>query len=180
VPRVPETRRRRRAPIASLLLLLVLALAACGRSGPAGARGPDLSTPEAVYESATRALAAGDLEALRATLSPDGERRVLRDLEAWRRVLVDPGPGPRALSRLPPVSDAADAAARMRALVGDPAELLRLSVRADPRTPEPPPPAARAPDATWAQIDYRARDGSLRRVVMTRRGAEWRVDALQL
>jgi hypothetical protein len=179
VPRVTETRRRR-APVAALLL--ALALAACGRPGPAGERerGPDLSTPEAVFASATRALAAGDLEALRATLSPDGERQVLRDLEAWRRVLVDPGPGPRALSRLPPVLDAADAAARRRALEGDLAELLRLYVRADPRTPEPPPPAARAPDATWAQIDYRARDGSLRRVVMTRRGAEWRVDALQL
>ena len=160
-----------------LALLLVAAVAGCGGSG--GAAGPDLSSPEEVFTQATEALSRGDLASLSRVLSPAGEAQVRRDLEAWRLVLRDPVTGPRAISRLP-VEGGAERASLQRALDGDAAELLRLYVRADPRTPERPVPAKRSPEETWAQIDYHARDGSRRRVVMTRTGTEWRVDVLQL
>jgi hypothetical protein len=170
---------RGRARAALCALLWCVAAAGCGGSGGGGARGPDLSTPEVVFVQATEALARGDLAALSRVLSPAGDAQVRRDLEAWRLVLRDPATGPRTLARLP-VENEAERAALARALDGDAAELLRLYVRADPRTPERPVPVARAPDAAWAQIDYVARDGSRRRVVMTRAGGEWRVDVLQL
>jgi hypothetical protein len=166
------------APSARACTLLLVLVAGCGRGG-GEASGPDLSSPEAVYVQATEALARGDLAALSRVLSPAGEAQVRRDLEAWRRVLRDPATGPREISRLP-VRDEAERASLARALEGDAAELLRVYVRADPRTPARPVPAARSPQETWAQIDYVARDGSRRRVVMTRTGAEWRVDVLQL
>jgi hypothetical protein len=175
----PSPPRLLAARAAALVLVLAAASPGCGGGKGSGPAGPDLSSPEVVHAQAMDALSRGDLEALVRVLSPAGEAQVRRDLEAWRRALLDQ---PRALSRLPPPRDEAEREAWKRALAGDAAELLRLYVRADPHLPEAPAPApaARPADASWAQLDYRARDGSLRRVVLTRRGAEWRVDALQL
>src|SRR5207249_11099088 len=78
-----------RRPCSSLLL--AVSLAACGKGGsaPAAPRGPDLSSPEAVWSQASKALEAGDLASLAPFLSEAGARQVRRDLEAWRKVLVD-------------------------------------------------------------------------------------------
>jgi hypothetical protein len=157
----------------ALCAATALALAACGAE--AGPKGPDRSTPEAVFAHATSALSRGDLAALDAILSDAGRAQVRRDLEAWRAVLRDPATGPRVLARLP-----RDESAIRRALDGGLEDVLRLYVRADPHPAATAPPAERAPDATWASIDYVSSDGSRRRVVMTRGADGWRVDHLQL
>ncbi len=174
----------RPAPAVRRTLALALAVAAlallanCRRVR--GPEGPDLSTPEAACRVAMKALAAGDLSRLDVVLSPAGAAQVRRDLEAFRRVLSDPATGPKAMSRVAAPKDEAEKAAIEKALSGDPAALLALYVRADPHPDAAVPPPPLAPDASWAQMDYVARDGTRKRVVLTRTGGAWKVDLLQL
>ena len=172
-----------RRPCSSLLL--AVSLAACGKGGsaPAAPRGPDLSSPEAVWSQASKALEAGDLASLAPFLSEAGARQVRRDLEAWRKVLVDTDTGPRTLARIPTAKTEEEKADLERALAGDLASLLRVYVRADPH----PAPAAvlapvppRPPEAAWAELEYGAHDGSRRAVVLTREAREWRIAQIQL
>ena len=166
-------------------LLFVVSLASCGKGGsaPAAPRGPDLSSPEAVWAQASKALEAGDLASLAPFLSEAGARQVRGDLEAWRSVLADRDTGPRTFARIPAAKTEGERADLERALAGDLASLLRVYVRADPH----PAPAAlaapvppRAPEATWAELEYGAHDGSRRRVVLTREAKEWRIVQIQL
>lgn len=164
----------------------------CGRKGPPPAHGssstestakaPDLSTPEAVLTQAHRALLAGDLPTLRAYMTARGYVRVCSDLEAWRSYLADPVTGPRIASRIALPDDPAEReAARAAIASGDPAAVLALYVRADPRAPLAPlAPAVRGADVERVELTYPARDGALRRVLLQREGDAWRIDRLQL
>ena len=165
------------------LLCVLATTASCGKGAP-----PPPPTAGDVFSRAMNALGAGDLAALGSVLSPAGADQVRRDLEAWRTaVLVDPAEGPRVLSRLPSGPAAPPRALVEKALAGDPAALLALYVAIDPHpaSGESDPSAAAAygvPVVPGSPVLflYAARDGSRRRVILTKYPDGWKVDLLSL
>jgi hypothetical protein len=172
--------RRRLRPF--LACALSLAIASCGGESPQSgggaakaAAGPatpvvDRSTPEAVLVAAHRALAAGDLAALRLHLTDAGYEHLVRDLLAWKP----------PVSRLP--ADPARREAATKAIASaDPAQVLGVYVAVEPRPPLPPPPAVdRAPTVVRAELSIPAHGGEARLVRFVRGPDGWRVDRLQL
>jgi hypothetical protein len=172
----------RSLPALVLVAAVLSAGAGCGRRGaPAGGAAPRLETPQAALGAALGAVAAGDWVALEAVLTEGGKRQVALDLAAWREALASPTVGPRTIARLPAPRDEAERAELASALQGDTAALLRTFARAAPR---PPPSAATAPaltpDGAWAQAEYADAGGVLRRVLLVRTEAGWRVERLAL
>jgi hypothetical protein len=162
-----------RARLAGLAWIALAAAAACGDAPSGPPTAPD------VFLRAMRAVEAGSLADLDPWLSPAGRDQVRRDLAAWRPFLLDPVEGPRLLSRLPSGSKAPPKSLVEKAMAGDAAALLALYVAIDPhpvgRVPAPPAPAT-----PTVEYRYQARDGSHRRVILVKRGEEWRIDQLAL
>lgn len=175
-------------------LIACLALTACGKKGtPAGndasyrtipsPAGPDLSTPDAALASVTRAVEAGDFEALSVCATKDGIEGVRRDLLAWNALLSDPITGPRILARIPPPRDEAEKARYRAGFTGDPAGLLHMIARCQESDAGP---VARAEvirfakDVERLELDRVQRDGTRRRVVLVWSDGAWRADRVAL
>jgi hypothetical protein len=163
--------------------LAALAVLACALAGAAVActdAPPRPPTASEVYGRAMKALEAGSLADLDPWLSAAGKDQVRRDLLAWRdAALRDPVEGPRVFSRLPPGARQPSKALVEKALQGDVASLLALYVAIDPH---PVGSAAPPPEPTTATVEYRylARDGSHRRVILSKRGEVWAIEQLAL
>lgn len=171
-------------------VLLALLPAACGRDGPSragekatpAAPAPvDRSSPDAVWRAAHAALADGDLARLRPYLTPAGELRLSRDLEAWRALLTDPATGPRVATRVKLPDDPAQRAAAQAALAGgDAAALLRVFLASEPRGPWVPLPPRTGADGDRLDLEVPAHGGETRPVRLVRTEDGWRIDRLGL
>ncbi len=170
-------------------VVLASLVPACGREGPA-AKGTspgaptaevDRSTPHAVWRAAHAALADGDLARLRPYLTPAGELRLSRDLEAWRALLTDPATGPRVATRVKlPDDPAARAAAQAALATGDAAALLRVFIASEPRDPVTPLPTDLPLRDDRVDVDLPAHGGETRPVRFVRGADGWRIDRLGL
>lgn len=171
-------------------VLLSSFCAACGRDAPparggtgasAGPAVVDRSSPDAVWKAAHAALADGDLVRLRPYLTPAGELRLSRDLEAWRALLVDPATGPRVATRVKlPDDPTARAAAQAALATGDAAALLRVYVASEPRGPWAPLPTRTGADGDRVDLEVPAHGGETRPVRLVRTADGWRIDRLAL
>lgn len=191
-----------RVRIASVAIALVgVVVPACGKK-PAAPRtatapdttvsaGPDLSTPAAALEAVSRALDAGDYDALRACTTPEGLAGVDRDLAAWRSILTDPSTAPRASGRVPAPEDDAEKERYGRAFRGDAAALLHLLAKtvrsvsgpaADSTAGAAAPASVATPPSGVVRVEVeRVRAGGTRgRVVLVARDGIWLADRIQL
>ncbi|MFO0934491.1 MAG: hypothetical protein U1E39_17530 [Planctomycetota bacterium] len=180
---------RSRSPTVAGVLVALLA-AACGRDAPprkdaagnpAAPATVDRSSPDAVWKAAHAALADGDLARLRPYLTPAGEVRLSRDLEAWRALLTDPATGPRVATRVKlPDDPAARAAAQAALATGDAAALLRVFMASEPRGPWVPLPTRSGADGDRIDLEVPAHGGETRPVRLVRTDDGWRIDRLGL
>lgn len=162
-------------------------LAGCGRGGdpqrgatPSAVARVDRSTPDATWKGAHAALSTGDLEGLRAYLTDAGFRRVVRDLAAWRAIVVDPAAGPRVVPRIRlPDDPAARAAAQADLQAEDPRATLRVYVAADPRPAYAPLPAHDASGDT-VDVELPTSGGETRPARFVRTPDGWRIERLGL
>lgn len=183
-----DAMRSRALPVAGVLL--VSWLAACGRDEPS-AKGAartqaapgvvDRSSPDVVWKAAHAALVEGDLVRLRPYLTPAGELRLSRDLEAWRALLTDPATGPRVATRVKlPDDPTARAAAQAALATGDAAALLRVFLASEPRGPWVPLPTRNGADGDRVDLEVPAHGGETRPVRLVRTDDGWRIDRLGL
>jgi hypothetical protein len=186
------TRSLARSVLCTWLLGAALVAGGCGKKAappradapcvfPTSPAAPDLSTPGAALESACRAAAAGDFEALAACSTSEGVERIRRDLLAWNALLSDGTAGPRALARIPSPRDDAEKARYRAGFTGDPSGLLSMLARSQGTVVgarvEVPVPAA---GVERVETDRAMPDGTRRRVVLVLRDGAWRVDRFAL
>lgn len=180
-----------RASLRTLALLVITGLVGgvlgCGRGGEPvrgtsarAAAEVDRSSPDAAWRGAQAALSKGDLEGLRPYLTEVGYRRVVRDLAAWRALVVDPAAGPRVVARIRlPDDPAARAAAEADLKAEDPRGTLRVYVAADPRPPYAPLPAHDASRDAF-DVELPTSGGETRPARFVRTPDGWRIDRLGL
>jgi hypothetical protein len=174
----------------AVAVLVALLVAGCGRDpapardgagAPSGRGIVDRSTTDVVWAAAHAALADGDLARLRPYLTPAGELRLSRDLEAWRALLTDPATGPRVATRVKLPDDPKGREAAQAALAsGDTAALLRVYVASEPRGPWVPLGPRAGPDGDRVDVEVPVPGGETRPVRLVRTDDGWRIDRLAL